>query len=277
MAQPAGDIRPITQRLGFGVSGPHGTALIRPETTIALITKAYHLGMRYFDTAPSYGAGEAERRLGEALAHLDCSDCVISTKAGVISVGVIGKQRNFSPQSIRMSLHASLKHLRRPRVDRFFLHGPAPSELTDELMETLIGLREKGDIGAIGICGVGKELDAAAATGEFAYYMTPIHAALSTAAIARLTRLREAGNLIGIETMALVKKKILPMHAGAIWRLARTVLGRSSASTAPSVSIDNALQWALAEGRADMVLTTTSRTSHLEYTAAAVDSIVRKP
>lgn len=276
MAQTAEHCDHVHQRLGFGISGPHGTGLIPRETTIALVTQAYHLGLRSFDTAPSYGAGEAERRLGEALSRLKASDCVISTKAGINSVGVMGKRRDFSPRSIRISLHASLKRLRRPRVDRLFLHGPAPSELTDELIQTLVDLRDKGDIGAIGICGVGQELDAAVSTGQFAYYMTPIHAALSASAITRITRLREAGKLIGIETMALVKKDVLPIHAGAVWRLARSILGRSGAGAAPSVSIENALEWALAEGRADLVMTTTSQASHLKYTVAIINHMARR-
>ena len=53
--------------LGFGVSGAHGTPLVPASGTEALIHAAIEGGVRYFDTAPSYGAGECERRLGRAL------------------------------------------------------------------------------------------------------------------------------------------------------------------------------------------------------------------
>jgi len=71
------------RRLGFGVSGPHGTPLVSPEHTSAMIDHAFARGVRLFDTAPSYGAGEAERRLGEALKRLPRYECIVSTKAGI--------------------------------------------------------------------------------------------------------------------------------------------------------------------------------------------------
>lgn len=266
MPQQADNRGSIAERLGFGVSGPHGTILVPPEATIALINQAYHWGLRYFDTAPSYGGGEAEKRLGEALARLKPSDCVISTKAGIISIGATGKQRDFSPQSIRASLQASLKRLRRSHVDRLFLHGPASAELSDELIATLIDLREKGDIGALGICGVGKELDAAIATGQFAYYMTPIHAGLSSEAMARASRVREAGELIGIETLSLTRRSGLPLSAGSVWRFGRRVVGRARNIVRPSMSVEESLDWALRKGKAQSIVTTTTRLDHLKST-----------
>ena len=67
------------RRLGFGVSGPHGSPLIRPLATVEMILHAFALGVRVFDTAPAYGAGEAERRLGEALARLPPYAPIVST------------------------------------------------------------------------------------------------------------------------------------------------------------------------------------------------------
>ena len=70
------------RRLGFGVSGPHGTPLVHPGATADMIYRAFDRGVRLFDTGPSYGAGEAERRLGEAMRRLPRLECIISTKAG---------------------------------------------------------------------------------------------------------------------------------------------------------------------------------------------------
>src|ERR1700743_1698271 len=68
------------RRLGFGVSGPHGSPLVSAQATEDMIRRAFELGIRLFDTGPSYGNGEAERRLGAALQYLPRYECIISTK-----------------------------------------------------------------------------------------------------------------------------------------------------------------------------------------------------
>ena len=143
------------RRLGFGVSGPHGTPMIRPETTVRMVQHAYALGVRIFDTGPSYGAGEAERRLGEALARLPPYDPIVMTKAGIQSSGLTKRHRDFSPTGIRRSVEGSLKRLRRERIDWLFLHGPSPGEMTDELLKVLTDMRRRGDVVSIGVCGRG--------------------------------------------------------------------------------------------------------------------------
>ena len=52
--------------LGGGPLGNHGVA-ISDEEAVATVHEAWERGIRYFDTAPHYGLGLAERRLGEAL------------------------------------------------------------------------------------------------------------------------------------------------------------------------------------------------------------------
>lgn len=259
------------RRLGFGVSGPHGSALIRPETTVQLIQHAYALGVRVFDTGPSYGAGEAERRLGEALCRLPPYDPIVSTKVGLLSSGLKRRHRDFSPSGIRRSIESSLKRLRRGRIDWLFLHGPSPSELTDELLKTLVDLKFKGDIVSLGICGRGSELDAALASGHFTHFMAPVHAGLPQEDKERLYRLRSAGELVGIETLAPAHRRFpVPVSAGATWRLARSLMGWSAPRPPTPMTIEEALNWSLDEGGAHRIITTTSRLDHLESNVAAV-------
>ena len=52
------------------------------ETAHATVERAWELGVRYFDTAPLYGSGLAERRLGAALRDHPRGDFVVSTKVG---------------------------------------------------------------------------------------------------------------------------------------------------------------------------------------------------
>lgn len=98
-------------RLAFGVSGAHGTPLVTPQATRRLIARAFEGGVRVFDTAPAYGAGEAERRLGRALRDLPRDQVFVCTKAGIASEGVSGRLRDFSPAGIESSVRASLSRL----------------------------------------------------------------------------------------------------------------------------------------------------------------------
>jgi aryl-alcohol dehydrogenase-like predicted oxidoreductase len=261
------------RRLGFGVSGAHGSVLVRPEATVQMIHHAFAMGVRLFDTGPSYGNGEAERRLGEALASMPPYDPIVTTKVGVLSSGLTKRSRDFTPDGIRKSVEGSLRRLRRSRVDWLFLHGPAPADLTDELVKTLVDLKFKGDIGGLGVAGRGAELDAAVATGQFTVFMTPVHAGLKQPQIDRLARLKAAGELIGIETLAPANRRFpAPVSAGATWRLARALLGRGGPALPTPMSVEEALNWALTEGGAHRIITTTTRLDHLESNVYALTS-----
>ncbi|MFW5661901.1 MAG: aldo/keto reductase, partial [Oceanicaulis sp.] len=80
--------------LGFGVSGAHGTPLVSRNSTIAMIERSLESGVALFDTAPAYGAGEAERRLGLALREIGRDRVRISTKAGLSSAGLARRMRD---------------------------------------------------------------------------------------------------------------------------------------------------------------------------------------
>jgi len=261
------------RRLGFGVSGPHGTPLVSPEHTGAMIDHAFARGVRLFDTAPSYGAGEAERRLGEALKRLPRYECIVSTKAGITSAGLTRRNRDFSADAVRRSVEASLKRLKQTRIDWLLLHGPAPHELTDELVKTLVDLKFQGEVGAIGIAGRGAEFDAAIATGQFTVFMAPVHAALKPEAIERLNRIKATGaELVGFETLTPAHRRFpAPLSPGSTWRLARTLLGRSLPAPQTPMTSEECLYWALFEAVAHRVVTTTTRMEHLDANISAVE------
>jgi len=238
-----------------------------------MILHAYALGIRMFDTGPSYGAGEAERRLGEALARLPPYDPIVTTKVGVHSSGIKRRERDFSPDAVRRSVDGSLKRLRRARIDCLYLHGPAETELTDKLLRVLGDLRSEGRVVSVGICGRGAELEAAMRTGEFTHFMAPVHAGLKSAAKERLYQLRAAGELVGIEVMTTANPRFpLPVSAGATWRLARAVMGWSPDRAATPMTPAEALCWGLNDGGAHRVITTTSSIAHLEANVWAVNN-----
>jgi len=266
--------RPIgARRLGFGVSGPHATPLVRPIATVEMIMHAFALGIRVFDTGPTYGNGEAERRLGEALARLPTYEPIVSTKVGQRVTKTGRKVHEFDPESVRKSIEGSLRRLRRSRVDWMFLYGPPAGMLTDALLKTLVDLKFKGDIGEIGICSRDNALDAALASGQFSLFMTPVHIGLEPEELQRLQRLRTAGELIGIEVLAPAKRRFpAPVSAGATWQLARALAGKAGRVPPTPMTVPEALNWALNEGGAHRVMMSTTRLDHLEANVHAITS-----
>ena len=114
-----------------------------------IVEKSLDLGINFFDTAPNYGHGTGEERLGKALKGKDRSQWVINTKFGHTHTGDL----NFSSDYIRESLEGSLKRLQMDYVDSLIIHNP-PSEYLDgnkndhyEILEKLI---EEGKIKAYG-------------------------------------------------------------------------------------------------------------------------------
>jgi D-threo-aldose 1-dehydrogenase len=163
--------------LGFGASaiGNLYTA-VEDEVAEAAVREAYRLGIRFFDTAPYYGYGLSEQRLGHALASVHAEDVVISTKVGRLIVSgadgepsadgfAVGGRRavfDYSRAGIMRSFESSLRRLRRGSVDILLLHdvgrethGERHEEMLkcalDEALPTMASLKASGACRAIGI------------------------------------------------------------------------------------------------------------------------------
>lgn len=265
--------------LGFGVSGALVAPFFPAARTRELVRGAFELGVRFFDTAPTYGAGAAERRLGEALADLPRDEILLATKAGFGA----GHARNFAPDAVLRSVEASLHRLRVDHIDILFLHGPAPHEITDDLFAMLTTLRAEGRIRAIGVTGRGAEMDTAFATGEIRHVMAPLNAHSPAEDRERLARFRAAGaHVIAIEALrpALARQRTLS-SVGGVWRLAKGLLrGDLPGEPAASQSVltaREALCWSLGPGEADLVLTTTTRRTRLRANADAARRAALSP
>jgi D-threo-aldose 1-dehydrogenase len=90
--------RYFTGQIGFG-SAPLGNMFrdIPDEEAAATVDAAWDAGSRYFDTAPFYGAGLSEIRLGERLARHKRDDYLLSTKVGRI---VLDEKRNGTDDDV---------------------------------------------------------------------------------------------------------------------------------------------------------------------------------
>jgi len=167
-------------RLGFGAASIGGVFdLVDDRDGLATIDHGWDVGIRYFDVAPLYGYGTAERRLGRVLGGHRRDEFVLSTKVGKlvrridevepgadVDRDAFGDRRDadpnadsgyrvvfdFSRDGILRSVEESLRRLGLDRIDILYLHDP------DEHWEAAIGeaypalhrLREEGVVRAIG-------------------------------------------------------------------------------------------------------------------------------
>lgn len=156
--------------LGFG-GAPIGNlyAALDDETAAATVDAAWRSGVRYFDTAPHYGLGLSESRLGAALAGRPRAEFAVSTKVGRLLVpnphpsgsdlaagfevpDELTRVFDFSRDGVLRSLDASLRRLDMDRVDIVLVHDP-DEQLDRAIAETipaLVELREQGVISAVG-------------------------------------------------------------------------------------------------------------------------------
>jgi len=136
------------------------------------VNAAWAAGIRYFDTAPHYGLGLSERRLGEVLRARPRGEYVLSTKVGRILEPLAGevpaglrddegfdvrrthrRRWDFSGDGVRRSIEESLQRLGLDRIDAAFLHDPDnhAEQALAEAYPALEKLRGEGIVGAIGV------------------------------------------------------------------------------------------------------------------------------
>lgn len=153
--------------LGFG-GAPIGAADLTIEESTKIVQAAYDGGIRYFDTAPLYGLGVSEQRVGKGVAQLDRDEIILSTKVGRLLAPTAGEsgelavQYDYTYDAARRSLDASFERLGLDRVDILlchdidvWTHGDAQPGIFDTavngILPALRDLREQGVIRAFGL------------------------------------------------------------------------------------------------------------------------------
>lgn len=151
---------------------------VAPQDAHGALDEAWQGGVRYIDTAPFYGFGAAERRVGDALRGRPRADYVLSTKVGRLLVpdpvppgGANGwvdplpfrPVHDYGHAAVRRSLEDSLQRLGLDRVDVLLLHDIGKmthgrehaQHFEDAMTGGLTALRELKDEGLIGAYGIG--------------------------------------------------------------------------------------------------------------------------
>ncbi|PNW10872.1 aldo/keto reductase [Microbacterium testaceum] len=133
------------------------------------VETAWEGGIRYFDTAPHYGLGLSERRLGERLADRPRGEYVISTKVGRVLEASpatahlrdddgfdvprdVVRRWDFSRDGVLRSVEDSLRRTGLDRFDILYLHDPDDhfEQASTEGIGALIELRDQGVVSAVG-------------------------------------------------------------------------------------------------------------------------------
>jgi D-threo-aldose 1-dehydrogenase len=155
--------------LSFGAAGIGNLySEVGEEQAREAVAAAWQRGVRYFDTAPHYGLGLSERRLGAALRERPRAQYTVSTKVGrrlqpsdgtgddlASGFAVPATHRrvwDFSEDGVRRTLEGSLERLGLDRVDVVYLHDPDEhaEAAFREGYPALEKLRSEGVVGAIG-------------------------------------------------------------------------------------------------------------------------------
>ncbi|WP_150306644.1 aldo/keto reductase [Planctomonas psychrotolerans] len=142
---------------------------ITDEEATAVVDAAWDGGIRYFDTAPHYGVGLSERRLGDALRDRPRDEYVLSTKVGRLLVPSPETASQTDPENfavpadprrewdltadgVRRSIEESLERLDLDRIDIAYLHDPDDfgDQAVAEALPALIALRDEGVVRAVG-------------------------------------------------------------------------------------------------------------------------------
>ncbi|TCL79476.1 MULTISPECIES: aldo/keto reductase [unclassified Rathayibacter] len=137
---------------------------------VGALARAHERRIRTYDTAPHYGLGLSERRLGEALVKWNRDTFVVSTKVGRILDPVENpsgalddegfavtatavRRRDYSRDGVLRSIESSLERLQLDHLDVVYVHDPDDhvEETLDAALPTLIELREQGVIRAVGV------------------------------------------------------------------------------------------------------------------------------
>jgi len=142
---------------GFGTAPIGNVAAVSDADAEATIQRAYEVGVRLFDTAPLYGLGESELRIGRALKGVPRNSYVISTKIGrVLNADRSAFVYDYSYDGVMRSLEGSLQRLGTDHVEIILVHDPDADtvdhekDALDSAFPALQELRRQGVIKAVG-------------------------------------------------------------------------------------------------------------------------------
>lgn len=280
----------LVPEIGLGCMNlSHGYGGYPPKTeALALLQRAYDLGIRHFDTAALYGFGRNEELVGEWMQPFR-KEIHLASKCGM--QGVNGQRViDGRPETLRATLDDSLRRLNTDFIDLYYLHRWDKNKVSiEESVGTLAEMVQAGKIGGIGLSEV------SAATLRKAHTVHPITAVQNeyslwsrnpeiglSAACVELGVTLVAFSPMGRGFLCLPKLDPATMEAGDIRRTMprfqephfsknRSLLtGLEQIATAKGHTLAQVLlAWLLAQGEHVLPIPGTTKISHLEEDVSA--------
>jgi aryl-alcohol dehydrogenase-like predicted oxidoreductase len=247
-------------RLAFGAMRVTGSDVWgEPKDRAAarkLLTRAFDLGVTFFDTADSYGPGVSETLIAEAL-HPYPRELVIGTKGGLVRPSRHRWDRDGRPEHLRQALDGSLQRLRLERIELYQFHAPDPKVPFAESVGALAELQRAGKIRHLGLSSVNvRELEQARRIAPIVSVQNRYH----------------LGDRASDDVLAACGKAGIafipwyPLGAGQVLRATKV---KRIAARLGATPAQVALAWLLARSPVMLPIPGTSSIAHLEENAAA--------
>ena len=253
-----GDLQ--VNRMGFGamrVCGPNvwGPPRIR-ASALAVLRKAFDLGLNFFDTADSYGPHVDEELIAEAL-HPYPTGLVIATKGGLLRPRPGAWDRDGRPEHLKRAIDGSLKRLKLERIDLYQLHAPDPKVPFADSVGALADAQRAGKIRHVGVSNVSvRQLDEARG----------ICSLVSVQNEYNLENRSSENVLKACEKLGIAFLPWYPLGSGEVIKNAKVkAIARKHHATGAQV----ALAWLLEKSPVMLPIPGTSDLKHLEQNAAA--------
>jgi len=142
----------------WGASGPSSWTGHDDKEQIKAMHAAIDGGVNFFDVAPVYGLGHAEKVLGEAIKNRR-DKVVVASKCGLIWDDQGNVTNNCSEASILKEIDQSLERLSTDYIDIYQVHWPSDNGVPiEETIETLNKIKKQGKIRYIGLSNFSVEL-----------------------------------------------------------------------------------------------------------------------
>ncbi|AIY02886.1 aldo/keto reductase [Arthrobacter sp. PAMC 25486] len=298
---------PELGRLGFGAAGIGNLyKAMSDDVAAATIAAGWDAGLRYFDTAPHYGLGLSERRVGAFLTTKPRDEFVISTKVGRILEPVdnptgardtqgfdvpadVVRRWDPSEAGIRRSIEDSLERTGLDRIDIAYLHDPDVYDLEagiSQALPALEKLRAEGLISAIGVgansadalrdCVLGADLDVIMLAGRYSLLEQPAAADLMPLCLERGVGIVN----VGVYNSGLLARPVVPDDANYNYAPAPAdILARAKALAAccDEFGVElpaAALQFAAAHPSVVSVVVGASTPAQIIQTAARMEAAI---
>ena len=157
-----------------GTGGGYGFGDVSHGEALDILRACYQRGVRWFDSAPIYGLGESERRIGKAFGNGE--DVFLISKSGVTWDDSGRVDHTNEPRVAEKMLEQSLRNFGRDVIDLYMVHWPDQRVDIRRTLDVYVKAKERGQIVHIGLCNTTpEEIQKAREVAPIEYIQSEFH------------------------------------------------------------------------------------------------------